>query len=82
MKNFSKNKNFSRNNITFNCVSPGPVNLKKHKFSSRWIEKNIPTNRLCETNDIVYLVVFLCTDYASFMNGLNIKIDGGQSNSV
>ena len=82
MKNFSKNKSFSKNNITFNCVSPGPVKSKKNKFSKKWIEKNIPTNRLCEVSDIINLIIFLSSDSASFLNGLNIKVDGGQSNSV
>ena len=71
-----------KNNITFNCVSPGPVKSKKNKFSKKWIEKNIPTNRLCEVSDIINLIIFLSSDSASFLNGLNIKVDGGQSNSV
>ena len=82
MKNFSKNHNFSKNNITFNSISPGPLKSKTKNYSKKWIEKNIPANRLCNLNDIVNLILFISSDYSSFINGINIKIDGGQSNSL
>ena len=33
MKNFSKNHNFSKNNITFNSISPGPLKSKTKNYS-------------------------------------------------
>ena len=92
MKNLSKNKNYTNYNITFNTVSPGPIFIKntgwdklkkknKKKFK-KWISDNVPVNRTGTTKDVSNLIMFLASDNASFINGSNIIIDGGKSNSL
>lgn len=92
IKNYSKKKYFCNNNITFNSISPGPIFIKgtgweeikkknKSKFIN-WIKKEIPVNRLGKTDDIANAVVFFASDSSSFINGSNLLIDGGKSNSI
>tara|TARA_Y100001970_G_scaffold30383_1_gene37791 strand:+ start:8263 stop:9051 length:789 start_codon:yes stop_codon:yes gene_type:complete len=92
MKSLSKKKEFVRSGITFNTISPGPIFIentgwsdfkKKNKRQyNKWIDENIPLNRIGTPEDVSNIVTFICSNYASFINGQNIKIDGGQSNSA
>ena len=63
--------------ITLNCISPGYINTKA-SIKKEAQEKNIP---LGIPEDIANMVVFLCSDKAKFINGANIVIDGGYTNS-
>lgn len=60
-------------NITFNCVSPGHIDVGK-KFPDR-------PGMVGKPEDIAGLVVFLCSDQASYIDGVNIPVDGGESHS-
>ena len=92
MKSLSKKNEFVRNGITFNTISPGPIFIKNTGWDDfkkknkreyyRWIKANIPQNRIGTPDDVSNIVTFICSNYASFVNGQNIKIDGGQSNSA
>ena len=42
----------------------------------------IPAARLGEPEEIGYLAAFLATDYASYINGAMIPVDGGRLSSV
>lgn len=75
MKSMSKNPLYR--DITFNCISPGFINTKE-SIKERARKLNAP---LGESSDVAYLVAFLCSDKARFINGENIVIDGGYSNS-
>ena len=58
-------------------------NKKKNKSKFiNWIKKEIPVNRLGKTDDIANAVVFFASDSSSFINGSNLLIDGGKSNSI
>lgn len=41
------------------------------------IKKEVPVRRIGEPEEIGYLVAFLCSDEASYINGANVPIDGG-----
>ena len=92
MKSLSKRTSLVRNNITFNTVSPGPIFIKDTGWASfkknnkrdylQWIKKNIPINRIGKTSDVSNLVIFLSSEHSSYINGQNIVIDGGQTNTA
>lgn len=42
----------------------------------------IPVGRFAEPQELGYLTAFLCSDYASYINGINIPIDGGRTKSL
>ncbi len=56
------------------CVSPGPVLTRPAmaKMSTR-------LGRAAETEEIANLILYLCSDEASFITGANYVIDGGRS---
>ncbi len=55
------------------CVSPGPV-------LSRAAMNNMPTllNRAAELEELVDVILFMCSDNASFITGSNHVVDGGR----
>lgn len=90
MKNLAQNKNFARAGITFNSVAPGAVMVPDTGWTE--MEKNAPEDfiNFCETlpigrlgmpEEVSNLVVFLCSERASYINGASVLIDGGESPS-
>ncbi|KAF8157827.1 hypothetical protein B0H34DRAFT_430794 [Crassisporium funariophilum] len=68
--------------ITVNTVSPGPVDTTlfregKPQNVIDMIAKQNPVGRLGEPGDIAPLVAFLASDAARWINGQNIRANGG-----
>ena len=90
MKSFSIDKEFVRSGITFNSVSPGAIMIEDTGWHKKYIKdpedfnnmlnENFPMGRLGKPEEVADLVQFLCSEKASFINGEDICIDGGQSN--
>lgn len=91
-KSFSKKNNFTKKNITFNTISPGPIFIKNTgwdeekkknlKKFNEMIESLIPTKHLGKPQDVSALCLFLSSDYAKYINGGNYIIDGGFTNAI
>ncbi|MDX8549495.1 SDR family oxidoreductase [Methanospirillum sp. J.3.6.1-F.2.7.3] len=68
-------------NIRFNCISPGPFpNIEKECNIPNFYEnlaKKVPMNRVGIPCEVAGPVVFLLSDAASYVNGINLPIDGG-----
>jgi NAD(P)-dependent dehydrogenase (short-subunit alcohol dehydrogenase family) len=92
VKSFSKKHYFTKKNITFNTISPGPIFIKNTgwddemrknpKNFKKYIDEFVPTKSLGEPQDVSNLCLFLSTDYAKYVNGSNIIIDGGVTNVI
>ncbi|MFA9425101.1 3-oxoacyl-ACP reductase family protein [Natronorubrum sp. A-ect3] len=71
----------ARHDSTANCVAPGFTEtdmLEKVPDRVRdQIREDIPLNRFAETEDIVGMVRFLAGDYADYMTGQVMGINGG-----
>ena len=68
---------FGKNNLRFNCVSPGGI---QHKQPEEFIKKynaKVPMNRMGTPEDIAPTVSFLLSEKAKYITGQNIAIDGG-----
>ena len=65
-------------NIRVNSIAPGWINTKDEDESSNDINQH-PVGRIGRSKDISNMVLFLCSDKASFITGEEIKIDGGMS---
>lgn len=86
MKTLSKDPHLVQNNITFNTISPGAIMIEDTGWDDTNETKKIltthPMGRFGTPMEVAELVYFLCSDKASFINGANITIDGGESNYV
>lgn len=72
-------------NIRVNAVAPGPVEtegagekLWPNRRVYEAIRKGIPVGRFGRPDEVAWLVSYLCSDYADFINGDVITQDGGE----
>ena len=49
---------------------------------TKGVENSIPVKKLGEPEELAAAVCFLCSNEASFINGINLPIDGGQIRSL
>lgn len=80
---------WGRYGMRFNVIQPGPIRTKG-AFSrldpTGMFEKSmigrIPTGRLGTPGEIANLAAYLCSDYASWVSGAVIRMDGGEYVSI
>lgn len=70
-------------NIRVNAIEPGAVYTPMNQeFEKRDVElrvlSRIPLNRIAQASDIAKSVVYLCSDDASYITGISLKVDGGR----
>lgn len=77
-------REFAAYNIRVNAVCPGVIETemtsalrKDEAMLRRWLE-DIPQGRLGTPQDVVGLVLFLCSDAAAYLTGQAINVDGGK----
>ena len=70
-------------NITVNCVAPGFIDTDMTKALGEGQHEalltQIPLGRLGDPDEIAKAAVFLASDDASFVNGAELFVDGGQA---
>lgn len=68
--------------IRVNAIAPGMTNTKlmndntQKKFIAEAIDK-ISLKRIAEPDEIANVILFLCSDLSSYINGQTIRVDGG-----
>lgn len=77
-------REFAAYGIRVNAVCPGVIETEMTANSranpaqmAKWLE-DIPMNRLGIPQDVVGLVLFLCSDAARYLTGQAINVDGGK----
>jgi NAD(P)-dependent dehydrogenase (short-subunit alcohol dehydrogenase family) len=85
-------RDFMGHGIRCNCISPARVHtpfvdgfLKKNypgkeKEMFEKLSKTQPIGRMAKPEEISYLILYLCSDEASFVTGCDYPIDGGTIN--
>ena len=83
--------------ITVNNVLPGFTNTnrlknliskkaeiqgKKQEEILNEMKSQVPAKRFGEAFEVANAVAFLCTPAASYINGINIPVDGGRTKSL
>ncbi|KAM4705460.1 2,4-dienoyl-CoA reductase [(3E)-enoyl-CoA-producing], mitochondrial [Rhinophrynus dorsalis] len=71
--------------MRFNVIQPGPIKTKgafsrldpTGAFESEMV-KRIPCGRLGTAGEIANLATYLCSDYANWVSGAIIRMDGGE----
>ena len=46
------------------------------------MKKSVPMNRFGSSNEVASAVVFLSSTKASYINGINLPVDGGRTASL
>ncbi|KAF8144004.1 hypothetical protein K438DRAFT_1874672 [Mycena galopus ATCC 62051] len=75
-------KDLGAKGITVNTVSPGPVDTPLFREGKpaqliEMIAKSAPSNRLGEVDDIAPVVAFVASPAAQWVNGQNLRVNGG-----
>jgi 3-oxoacyl-[acyl-carrier protein] reductase len=88
MKTLAMNPVLARDGITFNTVAPGNImtrgwieEMKKDLSGFKKMVEILPLGRLGGSEEVASMVVFLCSEKASLVNGACIVVDGGESRS-
>ena len=78
-------------NIRANCVSPGPadtqqsVDIAGEELMDKWRAEGfpvVPMNRLAATDDIASAFLYLASDEARYVSGVNLVVDGAYTAQV
>lgn len=79
-------------NVRVNVIAPGNVyfeggtwdeKMKQNKKKVvQLIESTVPMNRFAQPKEIADAAVFLCSERASFITGITLVVDGGQTVGV
>ena len=73
--------NLAKFKIRVNTISPGPfpnpVVIKKNKKFIKNLKAKNPLNSIGKPKDLITAVLFLSSNYSSFVTGANIPVDGG-----
>jgi len=76
-------KEVGRRNITVNCIAPGIIETDMIADLSDTVKedylKRIPLKKFGKPVDIGKMILFLCSDEASYITGQTFYIDGGMS---
>src|SRR5438309_9825205 len=75
----------SRHKIRLNAMAPGPVDtpgasarLFPDPMIEEGIRRTIPLRRFATLEEVANAAVYLLSDYASYVTGETLVIDGGQ----
>ena len=68
--------------VRVNSISPGWINTDKSYTGDAEDRLQHLSGRIGKPIDIASLVLFLCSEQASFINGENICVDGGMTKQM
>lgn len=81
------NREVSKHNVVVSAVAPGAIFAEGRHFArlqkedpaalEEYFRNHLPIRRLGKAEDIGPVVAFLCSEYASFMAGSIVAVDGG-----
>lgn len=79
-------REWGKSGIRVNCVAPGsiptPINAASYQnnpASLRDLEEKLPLGRRGTTDDVADAVLFLASEYAAYITGQTLFVDGGRT---
>lgn len=92
MKSLAIKHYLSKDGITFNSVAPGAIMIQDTGWEKtlkenpeevkEFIKRELPLERFGTPEEVANVVVFICSEKASLLNGVSIPVDGGQGKSL
>ena len=92
IKSLARKSYLIQDGITFNSIAPGAIMIpgtgweKELKENPRQVEefinRELPLGRFGKPEEIAQVVVFICSEQASLLNGASIPVDGAQGRSI
>ncbi len=74
---------YGKRGITANCIAPGVINTESAKAipaeRAKELKSQIPMKRYGRPEEIAYLAAFLASEYAAYINGQEMRANGGLS---
>ena len=64
--------------IRVNAISPGEIDTAILSPGTEALVADIPMRRLGTPEEVVKAIYFLCTEQSSYINGVELHINGGQ----
>ena len=68
---------YGKNNVRVNAISPGGVWNNHDSMFDHNYSQETPLGRMASPEDIAYACLFLASDEASYITGINLAVDGG-----
>jgi NAD(P)-dependent dehydrogenase (short-subunit alcohol dehydrogenase family) len=74
---------FASQNIRINAICPGPIFTKMWQSThsnadeQKRVAEGVPMHRIGQPEEVANVVLFLCSDEASYVTGIALPIDGG-----
>ena len=69
---------FGRVGVRVNSIAPGEIDTAILSPGTEKIVRHIPLHRLGTPDEVAKIIYVLCSDMASYVNGAEIHINGGQ----
>lgn len=70
---------FGPHGIRVNAIAPGEIDTAiLSPGTQQIVERSVPLQRLGKAEEVASLIYFLCTSGASYVNGAEIHVNGGQ----
>src|ERR1700741_3895223 len=69
---------FGQFGVRVNAIAPGEIDTAMLSPGTEKIVEHIPMHRLGTPDEVAKIIYVLCTDTASYLNGAEIHINGGQ----
>ena len=71
-------KDKTSDGIRVNAIAPGEIETSILSPGTEGMIKDIPLRRLGDTNEVADTIFYLCSDAASYVNGAEVHVNGGQ----
>ena len=69
---------FGPHGIRVNAIAPGEIETSILSPGTEGMIKDIPLRRLGDTKEVADTIYYLCSDAASYVNGAEVHVNGGQ----
>ena len=66
-------------NIRVNAIAPGEINIMVTPNSKQILTEKIPMKRFGKPDEVAGVILSMCSDTFSYVNGTEIQINGGQT---